>query len=334
MNRLLLSLGLVVLGLTIGYLIQMAIAAGRLRPKRSVPVIRKTMQRFALLVISPITVIGSVWIAPIRYIEIISIPFLGAMALTLGGFIAYGFARVTHMSPKQLGAYTVCGGFSNLGSLGGLFLFILIGEEAFALVPFYTLFEKLLYFGIGFPIARSCSLSGTEDTKSQSVEPKQSRRRQLLASVLDPFVVITLVSVVIGLILNLLELPRPDFYTPLNAALVPFMSLVLLTSIGMAMRFGPMGKYVRPALVMVVIKALIVPVIITGLGYAIGLQHFADGLALKVVLILSAMPVGFTALVPPTIYELDLDLANTCWFFSNTALIGVVPLLGLLITLI
>jgi predicted permease len=49
------------------------------------------------------------------------------------------------------------------------------------------------------------------------------------------------------------------------------------------------------------------------------------GLPLKVVIILSAMPVAFNALIPPSIYELDLDLANSCWFFTTPLLIVVLP---------
>jgi hypothetical protein len=43
-----------------------------------------------------------------------------------------------------------------------------------------------------------------------------------------------------------------------------------------------------------------------------------------VVIILSSMAVAFSALIPPSIYDLDLDLANACWFFT-TAFIVVLP---------
>jgi hypothetical protein len=46
------------------------------------------------------------------------------------------------------------------------------------------------------------------------------------------------------------------------------------------------------------------------------------------------MPVGFIAMVPPTIYELDIDLANACWLITNFLLVLQVPLLLFLIRLI
>jgi len=56
-----------------------------------------------------------------------------------------------------------------------------------------------------------------------------------------------------------------------------------------------------------------------------------SGLPLKVVIILSSMPVAFSALIPPSIYDLDLGLANACWFFTTSALIVVLPVLLMVI---
>jgi predicted permease len=57
-------------------------------------------------------------------------------------------------------------------------------------------------------------------------------------------------------------------------------------------------------------------------------------LPLKVVIILSSMPVAFNALIPPSIYDLDLDLANSCWFFTTALLIIILPLLLIVLTMI
>jgi predicted permease len=50
-----------------------------------------------------------------------------------------------------------------------------------------------------------------------------------------------------------------------------------------------------------------------------------------VVIILSSMPVAFSALIPPSIYDLDLGRANACWFFTTSALIVVLPVLLMVI---
>jgi predicted permease len=74
------------------------------------------------------------------------------------------------------------------------------------------------------------------------------------------------------------------------------------------------------------IKFALVPILSTAMAYFIGLGAVDGGLPLKVVLILSSMPVAFNALIPPSIYDLDLDLANSCWFVSTSLLIVVLPI--------
>ena len=85
---------------------------------------------------------------------------------------------------------------------------------------------------------------------------------------------------------------------------------------------------------MVLIKALIIPVIVFTISSILGMGDIGDGLALKVILILSAMPIGFTALVPPSIYNLDLDMANSYWLISNAALVIIIPLLTVLVPIV
>jgi predicted permease len=65
----------------------------------------------------------------------------------------------------------------------------------------------------------------------------------------------------------------------------------------------------------------------SSLAWALGFGDIEGGLPLKVVLILSSMPVAFNALIPPSIYDLDLDLANSCWFVTTALLAVVLPLL-------
>ena len=77
---------------------------------------------------------------------------------------------------------------------------------------------------------------------------------------------------------------------------------------------------------MSVIKFVLVPVCASSLAWALGFGDIDGGLPLKVVIILSAMPVAFNALIPPSIYDLDLDLANSCWFVTTALLAVVLPL--------
>jgi predicted permease len=284
--------------------------------------IRIFLQRTALLVLNPVAFLGAVWIAPVGNLRIITLPFVAAIAIITGGLMAFLYSRMSQLEPKQIGSLIPVCSFTNIGSIGGIVVFFLLGESAFSLVPIYKLFEELLYYGIGFPLAKSFSDLNKE---------KDNRLKYLVK---DPFILTMLAAVTTGLILNFSGLNRPEWYTGLNGYLIPLATILLLFSIGMAIRFSKMKKYMKFGLVTVIIKTLIVPVTAMSFAVIFGLGDVENGLALKTVLVLSVMPAGFVSLVPPTIYDLDIDLSNTAWLASMASLIYVIPLLAWLIPMI
>ncbi|MBT4288370.1 MAG: hypothetical protein HOD92_13665 [Deltaproteobacteria bacterium] len=118
---------------------------------------------------------------------------------------------------------------------------------------------------------------------------------------------------------------RPAIFGDLNAFFIPLGTTMLLMSIGLTMKIKRSFRYLKPCLKVSGVKLLMVPITITGVAWAIGFGNFQDGLPLKVVLILSSMPVAFKALIPPSIYKLDIDLANACWFFTTASIVIVLP---------
>ena len=318
------SLGIIGFGLLLGYLIQ--ILSQKSNPIFSLNInsLRKTFQKIAVLIINPVTFIGAIWVVNLNDLKLIALPFIGITALVLGGFIALLFSKMQNMNRGQTGAYIVAGGFTNIGSIGGLLCYIFLGEAGFALVSFYSLFELISYYGFGFPIAKSYS------SEVSIIERFRLRLKKLL---LDPFMLVAFGSISIGFFLNISGLKRPEFYESINTLFIPTGSVLLLTSIGMAMKFRQIGKYIKEGMLIALIKFLVVPIVATTLAYLVGLGKIDQGLPLKTVLILSSMPVGFIALIPPTIYDLDVDLANAAWFVTNISLLFVIPCLHYLITL-
>jgi predicted permease len=129
-------------------------------------------------------------------------------------------------------------------------------------------------------------------------------------------------------------LQRPTFFKALNQILIPLATTLLLTSAGLTMRFSSFWKYRKECIAMAAIKFLILPAAVTAIAVFLAYGKIMGGLPLKVLIIVSSMPVGFLALVPPVLYDLDVDLANSCWLFT-TALLAVVLLeLHVIVTLI
>ncbi|MCG8687541.1 MAG: hypothetical protein MI892_21885 [Desulfobacterales bacterium] len=323
MGRFIFSIGLVIVGIGIGYLIQRLVNYNKI----SLPVekTRRGLQKAALLFFNPIAILGATWSANIHDIKIAGLPFIGITALISGGLLAFAASGMLNLDKKQTGSFLVCGSFTNIGSLGALFCFLFLGEQGFALVPFYKLFEETFYYAVGFPMAKSFS-DDLSDTPSFLTRVK--------SALSDIFVLVAVTCIGVGLILNLSGIERPEVYTQINQIFIPVAALLLLISIGMAMRFSSVKTFLKPAITVSAIKFILVPVVVVTLGYMLGLDQIDNGLPLKVILILSSMPVGFIAMVPPTLYKLDVDLANACWLVTNGALLFTIPMLLAFIRLI
>jgi predicted permease len=323
LTKLLTSLGIIACGLCTGYLIQRLVESQHLRLPCSLEYLRKALQKSALLFVLPVTIAGAIWVAQVQSAAIAALPLLGFGAIMLGGLCALAAARLMALPPYKAGALYGCGSFTNIGSIGALICYIYLGEAGFALVPIYKIFEELTYYSIGFPIAKYHSA-----TVSAGQEPTAARIKKLLT---DPFILATVSSLVVGALLNLAAIPRPALFRTINAVFIPLGTGMLLISIGLSMRFRRVRNYVKECVAVSIIKFMVVPVAISTVAYLIGYATIENGLPLKVVIILTSMPVAFNALIPPSIYDLDLDLANACWFFTTACLIAVLPILLLIV---
>ena len=318
MSKFIYSFSLILFGLFLGYGVQALVNSGRLSLPITTEQLRKLLQKIALLFLNPVAIVGAVWTVNIESVSIAALPLVGFFALLAGGILGLGFARLLKLEPRKKGAMFCCGSFTNIGSIGALICFVFLGEAGFALVPIYKLFEEISYYSIGFPIARLYAGSVVEDSSV-------SERLKGLAR--DPFIIVAVSSILIGGILNWSDLPRPGFYKALISIFVPLGTVMLLASIGLALKFRRVRDYIPESAAVSVIKFLIVPFCATTLAYLIGFGNIDGGLPLKVVLVLSTMPVAFNALIPPSIYDLDLDLANSCWFVTTALLVVILPLL-------
>ena len=325
MKNLIASLGIIFAGLFLGYTIQILSRYPSVSSPIEIEAFRKTIQKIAILFIDPIIYIGAIWDVNLDNIKYVAMPFLGLMSLVLGGILAFFIAKLLKMSRKQNGSFIISGSFTNIGSIGSLLCYSFLGEAGFAGASIYKLFETLAYYSIGFPIAKYYS--------DDLVEVKRFREHAK-KTISDPFVMVAIGSMFVGFALNVSGFVRPRFYSNVNALLIPISSILLLSSIGMALHIGRARKFVFEGLLIALIKFVIVPATMTTIGYLIGFRNIDQGLPLKVVLILSSMPVGFTAMVATMIYDLDVDLANSSWIITTTLLFLVVPLLYCMITLI
>ncbi len=316
MDRLFFSLGVIISGLLLGYGVKRLVETGRLRLGVEIIVVRKALQKAGLLFFMPLSLLCAVWSLKFSDARLAFLPLLGIGALLLGGVLAIGASRVLGHNPRQTGAMFCCGSFSNIASIGGLVCYFFLGEAGFAMLFLYKAFEEVLYYTVGFPLAKH--LSG--QTKGQ---PGFGSYAAALAK--DPFVLVALSTLSLGTALNLTGVPRPDVFETVTGVLVTVGTVALLASIGLALRFSGLGGYFRESIAASIIKFVLVPAFVWFAAWVLGLHLVQGGLPFKAVLIGGSMPVAFTSLVAASLFDLDLDLANVCWLVTTCALILVLP---------
>jgi hypothetical protein len=316
MSKFIYSFGIILFGLFLGYALQLLSTRRFILPHLSPDRLRMQLQYIALLFVNPVAIIGAIWIVRLENLELIALPFIGFFALAAGGGLAIGAAKLLKLDFRKTGALFGCGSFTNIGSIGGLICFIFLGEPGFALVPIYKLFEEMFYYTIGFPVAKYYS----------QTEVKQEHTHvRFNILIKDPFIRVTVSSIFLGTLLNLSGIHRPSWYGIINTIFVPLGTLMLLCSIGLALKFSKVSYYFKECTAISIIKFIIVPMVTSLIAYSTGFASIDKGLPFKVILILSSMPVAFNALIPPSIYNLDLDLANSCWLFTTSLLLIVLP---------
>lgn len=323
MDKLLFSFCIILSALALGYTLRQLDERRLIRLVVPIADLRKLLQKIGLLFFMPVSFMTAVWIVKFSDLRVALLPLMGVSALILGGVLGLILARLTRAAPQQTGVLFCCTSFTNIGAIGGLICFMFLGEPGFALVGLYKMFEEIMYYGVGFPIARYYS--------GMAGSPEQTLPARIAKTVSDPLVATILVAFFTGLTLNLLGVVRPAVFGSINALFVPAGTFVLITSIGLGMRFSRIRNHLRYGMAVTCTKSLIVPLCITGLAWTIGLGEIDHGLPLKVVIVLSSMPVAFNSLVAASLFDLDLDLANSCWLISTLSLVFVLPALFLLV---
>ena len=315
---------IIFISLATGYLIQLLVKKSILSLPFSLDKARKFLQKLAILFFVPVTYIGVYWTMDFHQIKLLLFPVLGIFNIILGGTIAILIARHIHLNNKDTGSFFCCGFFSNLVNIGGLICFLFLGEEGYKLVPLYTFFLQITYYAIGCSVAKHYSMKDKQQNQNAF---------DLNAMLKDTFILVGLASIIIGLGFNASGLLRPAIYTTIISLFIPVSTVLLLISIGLSMRLSKVRQYQKESILIAGIKFLIVPTVMVSIGFLLGYHQINDGLPLKVILILSSAPVAFHSLIPPSLYGLNLDLANSCWLFTTFGLILIIPILLFLINL-
>ena len=100
------------------------------------------------------------------------------------------------------------------------------------------------------------------------------------------------------------------------------------------MKLNVINKYIKEGIALCLIKFVVVPIVITSFSYFLGLGEIHNGLVLKVIFLLAAMPSAVSSLIPPQLFQLDIDLANSNWIVNTGVLFLMLPILYFVVHLL
>jgi predicted permease len=311
--KLVYSIGLIVSGLAIGKGLHVLGIKGSIKHPFYIERVLKIIQKTAILIFNPFLCMGVFWIVRISNPKLLLMPALCIIQIMTGGALGLMSSKALRHDRKQAGAMFAVGALSNVGSFGCLISFIFYGEMSYAYSSIYAAFNDFICFSVIYPISKS--FGGNKS------------RFNILKALWDPYIMTMLLGIVIGCIFNMSGLKRPEVFKEINTVLIPLTSTLLIITVGYNIEFRAVNRLLKECLAISGIKYLALPVVMTALAYALGLDKIDNGLVLSVILILSAMPPAFNSIIISTIYGLDTDIANSGWLFSTVLLVIMLPVI-------
>lgn len=287
---------------------------------------RLRFQVLALLIINPIAFVGALWSLPSLDIRLAFLPLVG-LATFAGAFFLGSFAaKPLKLGPEKALLFRTGLSYANIGNLGALAVFLIVGEAGFALLPLYKLFEEIWYYGFIFPHVKE----GARRLHSPGQAHEEDRPLRTLGKILrDPFFFLPVSAAVVGFGLHLTGISRPSWYGPLNSLLVPFSSFFLLFAIGLTFAPSWSREDLKPALWLGALKLTALPVLSLVLTGIAGFWSWPE--VWKTCLVLSVMPMAFLSLVPPALNHLDERFPTTALLVTLLSLLVTLPLLNWLL---
>ena len=282
--------------------------------------VSKRISRTTILTLEPITVLVGCWV-----LHIVSaggallVPVIGALvSLGLLGVAFVGAALLGLRGPRR-GAYLNCGMMSNIGmSLGGFICYMFLGVQGQGLSVLYTAHFLPVCFTLGVILASHYASGG-----------KASVGQTLRGVVRNPLVFIPNGALIVGLVLNATGVAVPTWIGPVNATVVCAVVSFHAFAIGLTLRLSRVGAYWREATALTATKFVLGPLIAAAVVFLVGQWGAYDGLMWRVAVIEGAMPVAIFATVVSNLFDLDRDLANTCWVVTTLACAAIIPVLYL-----
>lgn len=248
----------------------------------------------------------------------LKLPLIGLVISVAGLLALYMLGRRWGYDRPSLGTLAATGALSNQGYfLGGYLCFLLAGETGLALSVVFILYWNVTVYGLLFPIARWAS----GESEHLSFAPVSA-----IWQLVTDLRAIPLPGFLLGLLLNRLDVARPEVVANYLQVAPPLSILVVLFGVGLSIEASELCAHSRMVWAASATKFILMPSIAVAMAFGMGLE----GNDLLVVVIESACPAAIFSVVISTLFNLNPRLAAALLVWTTAIfLVAVCPVLVL-----
>ncbi|BEU86797.1 hypothetical protein TAMA11512_02610 [Selenomonas sp. TAMA-11512] len=248
----------------------------------------------------------SFWSIPLSW-SLITLPILGCLLVLVPGVIGFFTFAERYHSPRSRGAWYMSAMMTNLSTLGGLCAFIIYGPDGFAYTQLIGTFQLVMVILVCFPLAAIFQQYAENRSKA-------ARRPPLLPMLLTRNQ-LPILGMFLGLLLNVLGIERPTFFSSLFSSFVHIGAWFGLLPVGCLVNFDHVKPYLVRTLDLIPLHFVIIPIIF----YVPSLFLFDDPVIQGVILLEAAAPTAINAVVTSRLFRLTVDL-SVASFLSTTVI--------------
>lgn len=252
-----------------------------------------------------ITGLGSFWLIKIDQ-NLFLLVFVGIILISaLPGLLAFPYASHKIKNIRNSGAYLLSSMLSNTGILGGLCAYIAMGQLAYAYVQVIAMVQNIFTLSFCFPLA--------EYFHQKFIAGSKAKFQPHWRSILLSWNQIGLISMLVGAILNIYEIPRPDIFDPIFNASVHLGAWFGILPVGYLLNFKAARLYKYIALTIVPVRFFIIPI----LAYFSATFFTNDILLISVITLVSMCPIGINSVVVTQLYKLNTSIAEAIFLITT-----------------
>lgn len=255
-----------------------------------------------ILVVCPVVSFLSFWVMPITR-EFLWLPVMSIALGFVPGAMAYWLAGRKYKDYREQGAYVMAASLGNLGTIGGICVFLIYGERGYAYQQIATLFQYVLMFMFCYPLARRY------ETKAEG----KSGQKVSVISMLFSKKQLAVVGILLGGVLQCAGVPRPEVFSGVTQIFIHLGAWTGLIPVGYSIEISKIKKYWTSLFDLSFIKFAAAPAVIYGLSHLV----IKSPDMLGSLLILSATPTAVNAVVTARLYKLSLDLSVAAFIVTT-----------------